>query len=136
MIDWTDPIIDRNKELKQKFKTNVGIYRAKNNIQIKCISDRILLYLRYGMDADPVLKANKQDLFYPLEPIVMELYHKIRGDPEYTCRNPVGMASAILYIASVMDGLNKTQKDIAEIFGVSEVSIRNNYLLLKKKLNL
>lgn len=126
----------KNKQRIDRINSDIETYKNTNNIQIKCLSDRILLYLRYGMDTDPVFRSKKNDPNYPLEPLIMELYYKIRGETEYTVRKPAGMAAAILYISSVMNGIHKTQREIAELFGVSEVSIRNNYLLLKKKLNL
>ncbi|MEM0146801.1 MAG: TFIIB-type zinc ribbon-containing protein [Conexivisphaerales archaeon] len=42
-------------------------------------------------------------------------------------KDPVGLAAAALYAASILDGRKKTQKDIAEAAGVTEVTIRNRY---------
>ncbi|PWB87890.1 transcription initiation factor IIB [Methanobrevibacter thaueri] len=42
-------------------------------------------------------------------------------------RNPAGVAAAAVYIASVLLGERKTQRDVAEIAGVSEITIRNSY---------
>ncbi len=51
-------------------------------------------------------------------------------------KDPMGLAAAALYVACVMEGENKTQKDIAEAAGVTEVTIRNRYKGLKAALNL
>jgi transcription initiation factor TFIIB len=51
-------------------------------------------------------------------------------------KDPMGLAAAALYVACVMEGENKTQKDIAEAAGVTEVTIRNRYKGLKSALNL
>ena len=42
-------------------------------------------------------------------------------------RNPAGVAAAAVYIASILLGERKTQRDVAEIAGVSEITIRNSY---------
>ncbi|MEM3437714.1 MAG: transcription initiation factor IIB [Nitrososphaerales archaeon] len=51
-------------------------------------------------------------------------------------KDPMGLAAAALYVACVLEGENKTQKDIAEAAGVTEVTIRNRYKGLKAALKL
>ncbi|HEU05162.1 MAG TPA: transcription initiation factor IIB [Nitrosopumilus sp.] len=51
-------------------------------------------------------------------------------------KDPMGFAAAALYLACVMLGENKTQKDIAQAAGVTEVTIRNRYKGLKEELKL
>ena len=51
-------------------------------------------------------------------------------------KDPMGLAAAALYIACVCEGERKTQKDIAEAAGVTEVTVRNRYKGLKEALNL
>jgi len=51
-------------------------------------------------------------------------------------RGPTGVAAAALYIASAMHGVKKTQKEVADVAGVTEVTIRNRYRELKKELGL
>ncbi len=51
-------------------------------------------------------------------------------------KDPMGLAAAALYLACVMLGENKTQKDIAQAAGVTEVTIRNRYKGLKEELKL
>jgi transcription initiation factor TFIIB len=48
----------------------------------------------------------------------------------------MGLAAAALYVACVMNGEYKTQKDVAEAAGVTEVTIRNRYKGLKLHLKL
>ena len=40
---------------------------------------------------------------------------------------PMGLAASALYLASVIEGESKTQKEIAEASGVTEVTVRNRY---------
>lgn len=51
-------------------------------------------------------------------------------------KDPMGLAAAALYVACVLEGENKTQKDIAEAAGVTEVTIRNRYKGLKTALKI
>jgi len=51
-------------------------------------------------------------------------------------KDPMGMAAATLYVACVLDGVKKTQKEIAEVANVTEVTVRNRYKGLKETLNL
>jgi transcription initiation factor TFIIB len=48
----------------------------------------------------------------------------------------MGLAATALYIACVLNGENKTQKDVAEAAGVTEVTLRNRYRGLKVGLNM
>lgn len=51
-------------------------------------------------------------------------------------KGPTGVAAASLYIASVLLGEKRTQKEVADVAGVTEVTIRNRYRELKEKLGI
>jgi transcription initiation factor TFIIB len=51
-------------------------------------------------------------------------------------RGPTGIAAASLYIASVLCGEHRTQREVAEVAGVTEVTIRNRYKEITKKLDI
>src|SRR3989338_43102 len=51
-------------------------------------------------------------------------------------RGPMGVAAAAVYIASVLTGERRTQKEVADVAGVTEVTIRNRYRELKRALQL
>ena len=51
-------------------------------------------------------------------------------------RGPTGLAAASIYIASVLCGERRTQREVAEVAGVTEVTIRNRYKELAKKLDI
>lgn len=54
-----------------------------------------------------------------------------------TCsRNPVGMAAAAIYIAAAKNGERRTQGEIAEVTGVTTVTVRNRYKELVNKLDI
>jgi len=51
-------------------------------------------------------------------------------------RGPTGIAAAALYIASVLCGERRTQREVADVAGVTEVTIRNRYKELSAKLDI
>ena len=51
-------------------------------------------------------------------------------------RGPTGIAAASLYIASVLCGERRTQREVSEVTGVTEVTIRNRYKELSEKLDI
>ena len=51
-------------------------------------------------------------------------------------KDPMGLAAAALYVGCATNGENKTQREVAEAAGVTEVTIRNRYKGLKIALNL
>ena len=51
-------------------------------------------------------------------------------------KGPVGLAAAAIYTASIMDGEDVTQRDLADASGVTEVTIRNRYKGLDECLEL
>lgn len=51
-------------------------------------------------------------------------------------KGPIGIAATALYISSILLGERKSQRDIAEIAGVTEVTIRNRYKELANNLGI
>ena len=59
------------------------------------------------------------------------------ADKELTSgRGPTGIAAASLYIASIFCGERRTQREVADIAGVTEVTIRNRYKELAERLDI
>ncbi len=51
-------------------------------------------------------------------------------------RGPTGVAAAAIYIASVICGDRRTQREVADVAGVTEVTIRNRYKELAEELDI
>lgn len=51
-------------------------------------------------------------------------------------RGPAGIAAAALYVAALLNDEKKTQREVADIAGITEVTIRNRYKEILEKLNL
>ncbi len=51
-------------------------------------------------------------------------------------RGPTGIAAAALYVAALLHGEKRTQREVADVAGVTEVTIRNRYKELLDELDL
>ncbi len=51
-------------------------------------------------------------------------------------RGPAGIAAAALYVASLLNDEKRTQREVADVAGITEVTIRNRYKELIEKLKL
>ncbi|MBN2252148.1 MAG: transcription initiation factor IIB [Kosmotogaceae bacterium] len=51
-------------------------------------------------------------------------------------KGPTGVAAAAIYVACVLHGEKRTQREVADIVGVTEVTIRNRYKELIEKLGI
>jgi len=51
-------------------------------------------------------------------------------------KGPTGVAAAAIYVACVLEGEKRTQREVADIVGVTEVTIRNRYKEVIEKLGI
>ena len=51
-------------------------------------------------------------------------------------RGPTGIAAAALYVSALLHGEKRTQREVADVAGVTEVTIRNRYKELLDELKL
>lgn len=65
-----------------------------------------------------------------------KILEKAIGNGLISGRGPTGVAAAAVYIAGLLEGERRTQKQVANVAGVTEVTIRNRYRELKKKLDI
>jgi transcription initiation factor TFIIB len=90
--------------------------------------------------ADPVRSvpkiASKLGLNEKTQQTSIELLHRAEQKKAIAGKDPMGLAAAAIYIACVIDGERKTQKEIAEAAGVTEVTVRNRYKGLRRTLKL
>jgi len=66
----------------------------------------------------------------------LEILHEAANRELTSGRGPTGIAAASLYIASVLCGERRTQREVAEVAGVTEVTIRNRYKELAEKMDI
>ena len=90
--------------------------------------------------ADPLTYVSKiaerTGISGPTQGIAIKILRDARRKRAAAGKDPMGLAAAALYIACLQNHEKKTQKDIAEASGVTEVTVRNRYKTLKKQLNL
>ena len=66
----------------------------------------------------------------------MELLRSAMKKGLVSGRSPTGVSAAAVYIAAALVGERRTQKEVANVAGVTEVTIRNRYRELKKELDI
>jgi transcription initiation factor TFIIB len=80
--------------------------------------------------------ANGADISGQCQGIAIKILREAGKKLVASGKDPMGLAAAALYIASVQNNEKKTQKSIAEAAGVTEVTVRNRYKTLKRQLGL
>lgn len=66
----------------------------------------------------------------------VEILRKAKKHDVTSGKGPTGVAAAAIYIATVLIGEKRTQREVADIVGVTEVTIRNRYKELIEKLGI
>ncbi len=66
----------------------------------------------------------------------VEILEKAQKAELTSGRGPTGIAAASLYVAALTNNEKRTQREVADIAGVTEVTIRNRYKELLKELKL
>ncbi len=66
----------------------------------------------------------------------VEIIEQAQGAELTSGRGPTGIAAAGLYVAALINGEKRTQREVADVAGVTEVTIRNRYKELLEKLDL
>ena len=66
----------------------------------------------------------------------VEILRKAKKHDITSGKGPTGVAAAAIYVACVLAGEKRTQREVADIVGVTEVTIRNRYKELIEKLGI
>jgi transcription initiation factor TFIIB len=80
--------------------------------------------------------ANKNGVSGKTQGVAISILREAKLKRLSAGKDPMGMAAAALYIACVQNNERITQKDIAEAAGVTEVTVRNRYKVLKEQLKI
>jgi len=90
--------------------------------------------------ADPLIYiskiAQKSDVPGYIQSEAVKILNESRSRHVSAGKDPMGLAAAALYIACKQAGEKKTQKEIADAAGVTEVTVRNRFKNLKRLLSL
>ncbi len=66
----------------------------------------------------------------------IEIIRKAKDERLTSGKSPVGIAAAAIYVSAIMTGERKTQREVAEVTDMTEVTVRNRYKELVEKLDL
>ena len=80
--------------------------------------------------------ASKLGLSGEVQSKAIEIIRKAKNCGVLNGKGPTGIAATALYISSILLGERKTQRDIAEIAGITEVTIRNRYKEISEQVDL
>ena len=80
--------------------------------------------------------ANKLGFDEKIKRKALELMGQAQQKNILLGKDPMSMASSILYLVNVAEGHNKTQSEIAKAAGTTEVTVRNRSKELREKLGL
>ncbi len=80
--------------------------------------------------------ASKLNFSAETQTKAIEILKKAEAEELTSGRGPTGLAAAALYVASLISGEKRTQREIADVVSVTEVTIRNRYKEIIEKLNL
>ena len=114
---------------------------CKSMCQLKDVKSKTKLAARYyrtmimemGSSTAPVVTmdkyiskiANMTQTEVKVERLALEIAEKTKNDNLTGGKSPNGIASAYLYVASTLLGQNVLQRDVSNVAGVTEVTIRN-----------
>nr|WP_295001487.1 transcription initiation factor IIB [uncultured Methanobrevibacter sp.] len=120
-----DEVAEIFKVAKKQIGKNYRFLSKKLNIKLKPTSP-----------ADYVPRfASQLELSGRVESKAIEIINEAKNKGLLNGKGPTGVAATALYVASILMGERKTQRDIAEIAGVTEVTIRNRYKELLEKMD-
>jgi transcription initiation factor TFIIB len=92
------------------------------------ISRKLRLRILPTMPQDYISRfCNKLNLSNDVQVKTIEILKKALDKELTSGRGPTGLAAAAIYISSILCGEHRTQREVSEISGVTEVTIRNRY---------
>ncbi len=80
--------------------------------------------------------ASELGLSSPVQLRTVEILNQSRAIGLTIGRDPLGLAAAAIYVASIMLDDRRTQREIAEVARVTEVTVRNRYKEIVEKLRI
>ncbi|MFO8132989.1 MAG: transcription initiation factor IIB [Thermoplasmatota archaeon] len=114
-----------------------GVDRKEIGKTYRFISRELELKLMPLQPQDYLFRfCRKLELNEDVERRALEMLQLIEEHGLTSGRGPTGIAAAIIYITSLLEGDNRTQSEVATVAGVTEVTIRNRYKEMADHLDL
>ena len=100
---------------------------------------QLILELDYKVpNPDPVKcvakVANNTNLSEKTKRQAINIMHKVTENEISAGKDPMGLAATVLYISCIKTGENISQKEISNVAGVTEVTLRNRFKDLRSRL--
>ena len=130
----------RSSETPRTLKEVAAASRIKKKDVARCY--RLLLReLEMSMPVEDPIRciskiASRAEISMQTQQSAIRVLKDARRKGVVAGKDPMGLAAAALYVACVLENEKKTQKEIAEIANVTEVTVRNRYKGLKDALGL
>ncbi|OLD08253.1 MAG: transcription initiation factor IIB [Crenarchaeota archaeon 13_1_40CM_3_52_4] len=130
----------RSSETPRTLKEVAAASRIKKKDVARCY--RLLLReLEMAMPVEDPIRciskiASRAEISMQTQQSAIRVLKDARKKGVVAGKDPMGLAAAALYVACVLENEKKTQKEIAEIANVTEVTVRNRYKGLKDALGL
>jgi len=130
----------RSAETPRTLKEVAGASRIKKKDVARCY--RLLLReLEMSMPVEDPIRciskiASRAEISIQTQQSAIKVLKDAKRKGVVAGKDPMGLAAAALYVACVLENEKKTQKEIAEIANVTEVTVRNRYKGLKDSLGL
>lgn len=121
-----DEMAEASKVSKKQIGKNYRFLSRELNIKLKPTSPR---------DYIPRF-ASQLGLSGEVESKAIEIIQKAKDSGVLNGKGPTGVAATALYISSILLGERRTQKSIADVAGITEVTIRNRYKEISENVNL
>jgi transcription initiation factor TFIIB len=93
-------------------------YKVPNIDPIKCVA-------RVANNAKLAEKTKRQ---------AIDIMDKVKQNEISAGKDPMGLAATVIYISCIKTGQNISQKEISNVAGITEVTLRNRYKDLKNRL--
>ena len=94
-------------------------YKVPNIDPIKCVA-------RIANNAKIAEKTKRQ---------AIEIMDKVKQNQISAGKDPMGLAATVIYMSCIKTGESISQKEISNVAGITEVTLRNRYKELKNRLN-
>src|SRR5918912_519548 len=131
-------IAHRDLEVPKTMKDIAGASNVKRK-NIARVYRQLILELDYKVpNIDPVKcvtrVANNAKLAERTKRQAIDIMDKIKQNEISAGKDPMGLAATVLYMSCIKTGENITQKEISNVAGVTEVTLRNRFKDLKNHL--
>jgi len=114
-----------------------GIEKKEIGRTYRFVTRELGISIRPSNPADYIARfASSLKLSPETQSKAVEILEKAHHKELTSGRGPTGIAAASLYVSALLHGEKRTQREVADVAGVTEVTIRNRYKELLEKLKL